>query len=537
MTYSQARLTRTQTPRANVQMTRPSSGTTRSVPHQTTLPRTFLPAADTEGRPATDLRDESIAATQAIPLTRLTVPVAARRRRWPVVRCYARRPLGRSRWRAAVVLAALAPLTMLLTWKVASLAGDTLLNLYGVGVLLALFTTFFLAFVLYTDPATDQAASRVSDCDLPSVSFLVAVKDEVDDIEKCVRSMASSHYPKLEVIVVDDASTDGTSDVLDKLSHDIRVQVIHLPKNVGKKRALVEAFRRSTGEIIVFTDSDCLIAPEAVRQVVRAIVAHPDIGGVSGHARALNADVNLFTRVQDVWYDGQFGIAKAAESVFGSVSCVSGPLAAFRRDAISPYLPAWAGDRFAGAEFRFATDRQLTGYVLGQYWMGSRLRHRNRTDPLAAGVHVDRAWRVEYVRSARVWTNVPHTARSFFRQQARWKKSFIRNAFFTGTFYWRRGVVPSMLFYGHMLWVMLAPVMAFRHLVWLPLHAAWMVSLLYLLGIFFKGGAWAIGYRVQNPGCPRWRYRPLMSMASSLMLSWLLLYSALTLRRSVWFRG
>jgi cellulose synthase/poly-beta-1,6-N-acetylglucosamine synthase-like glycosyltransferase len=86
---------------------------------------------------------------------------------------------------------------MLLTWKVASLAGDTFLNLYGMGVLLALFTTFFLAFVLYTDPATDRAASQVTVDQLPSVSFLVAVKDEVDGIESCVRSMASSHYPKL----------------------------------------------------------------------------------------------------------------------------------------------------------------------------------------------------------------------------------------------------------------------------------------------------------------------------------------------------
>lgn len=435
------------------------------------------------------------------------------------------------------MLAALAPLTVLLTWKMISLTGDILLNLYGLGVLLALFTTFFLAFGFYTDPATDRAASQVTPSQLPRVSFLVAVKDEVADIERCVRSMASSQYPKLEVIVIDDASTDGTSAVLDRLARELPVRVIHLRDNVGKKRALVEAFRHSTGEVIVFTDSDCVIAPDAVAHAVRAIVAHPDIGGVSGHARALNPDVNLFTRVQDVWYDSQFGIAKAAESVFGSVSCVSGPLAAFRREAIAPYLPAWAADRFAGAEFRFATDRQLTGYVLGQYWVGRKLRHRHREDPLVVPAHQDRAWRVEYVRSARVWTNVPHRARSFFRQQARWKKSFIRNLFFTGTFYWRRGVVPAALFYGHILWVLLAPVMAFRHLVWLPLHAAWMVTVLYLLGIFFKGGVWAVGYRAQNPGCRRWRYRPLMSMTSTLLLSWLLPYSALTLRRSVWFRG
>ncbi len=463
-------------------------------------------------------------------------PDPQHRQRW-FIHPYARRPLQQIRWKPAVVLGALAPIIMLLTWKVVSLTGDQLLNLYGIGVIAALFTTFLLAFAFYTDPATDRAASDITDAQLPPVSFLVAVKDEVNDIERCVRSMATSHYPRLQVVVVNDASTDGTDIVLNQLAVELGITVIHLPRNVGKKRALVEAFRRATGEVIVFTDSDCVIAPDAVDKVVRAIVSHPDIGGVSGHARALNPDINLLTRVQDVWYDGQFGIAKAAESVFGSVTCVSGPLAAFRREAIAPYLPAWAGDRFAGAEFRFATDRQLTGYVLGQYWVGARLRNRHRDDPLTAAPGIERAWRVEYVRSARVWTNVPHTPQSFFRQQARWKKSFIRNLFFTGTFFWRRGVVPATLFYGHILWVLLAPVMVFRHVVWLPLHAAWMVTLLYFLGISFKGGVWAIGYRVQNPGCPRWRYRPLMSVASSLLLSWMLPYSALTLRRSVWFRG
>ncbi|MGH3889333.1 MAG: glycosyltransferase family 2 protein [Pseudonocardiaceae bacterium] len=270
----------------------------------------------------------------AAPLTRSTTLAAnARHRRRPFIHFYARRPLEQLRWKPALVLCALAPLTMLLTWKVVSLTGDTLLNFYGIGVAASLFAVFFLAFACYTDPATDRAARQVTANELPPVSFLVAVKDEVHAIDRCVRSMAASHYPDLQVIVVDDASTDGTSAVLDRLARDLRMQVIHLPHNVGKKRALVEAFRHSTGDIIVFTDSDCVIAPDAVQQAVRAIVAHPDIGGVSGHARALNPDVSLFTKVQDVWYDGQFGIAKAAESVFGS------------------------------------TDRQLTGYVLGQYWV------------------------------------------------------------------------------------------------------------------------------------------------------------------------
>lgn len=65
------------------------------------------------------------------------------------------------------------------------------------------------------------------------------------------------------------------------------------------------------------------------------------MGAVSGHCRALNAETNLLTRIQDCWYEGQFSIKKAFESVFGAVTCVSGPLAAFRRESIYNYIPAW----------------------------------------------------------------------------------------------------------------------------------------------------------------------------------------------------
>jgi hypothetical protein len=140
------------------------------------------------------------------------------------------------------------------------------------------------------------------------------------------------------------------------------------------------------------------------------------------------------------------------------------------------------------------------------------------------------------VRAARVWTNVPATARGVIRQQVRWKKSFIRNLFFTGRFYRHRGIVPSLIFYGHILWVLAAPVLAFRHLVWLPMQGAWLVTGLYLAGVVVKGSMWAAAYRVQNPGDSRWVWRPAMSLLSAGVLAWLLPYSALTLRRSVWSR-
>lgn len=281
--------------------------------------------------------------------------------------------------------------------------------------------------------------------------------------------------------------------------------------------ALVRASEIADGDILLFTDSDCVIAPDAVTHCVTAMIRHPELGAVSGHCRALNADTSLLARIQDVWYEGQFRVSKAAESSFGSVSCVSGPLAAFRHEAILNYLPAWAEDTFLGAPFRFATDRQLTGYVLGQRWRGRALKQRHANSPFVRDHdYPERAWQVGYTRSAHVWTNVPSRPSSFM---------------------WRRGLAPAVLYYGHVLCVLAAPILVVRHLIWAPVHLAGLLTLLYLCGVILKGCIWGLAYRIDHPRDRAWRYRPLMSLLSCCVLAWLLPYAAITLRRSIWSRS
>lgn len=443
-------------------------------------------------------------------------------------------PATRHAIRRTATLVALLPLSIILGVKAANLVGDPWLNAYGIGVLATTMVVMFVSFTYYEDPADRPPLSD----DEPLVSFMLAVKDEVAVIEMCVRSILDGTYRNVEVIVIDDASSDGTAEILAEMAQgEDRLRVMTMDTNGGKKRALTAGARTAKGDLLAFTDSDCVLAPDALECCVNAFLATPDLGALSGHARALNADRNLLTRTQDVWYDGQFAISKAGESVFGAVSCVSGPLAVFRREAILSYLPAWSNDQFLGRDFPFATDRQLTGYVLGQRWRGMDLLRKYRDDPLVAReAQPPRRWRAEYSRSARVWTNVPATTSGLFRQQVRWKKSFIRNLFFTGTFYWRIHPVTSLLYYAHVLWVFAAPLMAFRHLVWLPLHGAWLVTALYFAGVTLKGCVWAAAYAIQNPGDHRWIYRPLMNVIGSLALSWLLLWSIPTLRRGTWSR-
>ena len=93
------------------------------------------------------------------------------------------------------------------------------------------------------------------------------------------------------------------------------------------------------------------------------------------------------------------------------------------------------------------------------------------------------------------------------------------------------------MFYGHALFVAVAPLMAVRHLVWAPANGLFLLTALYLCGVLTKGFAWAIAFKISNPGTSRWRYRPLISLLGSVLLAWLLPYSLFTIRRGTWSRG
>jgi cellulose synthase/poly-beta-1,6-N-acetylglucosamine synthase-like glycosyltransferase len=419
-----------------------------------------------------------------------------------------------------------------------SSTSNALLYGYGVTVTSAVLVQMFIAFHRYRDPAVSEVENgELSTCQLPRVSCVVAVHNEQLIIEQCVASLVSQRYQNKEIIVVDDASTDRTLEILNQLQQAHPIKVLAMPRNVGKKRALASAMLEAEGDIFAFSDSDSVWAPDALERTVGALVADDTIGAVSGHCRALNRDRNLLTRVQDTWYEGQFSVRKAFESVFGAVTCVSGPLAVFRKEAIYNFMPAWEEDQFLGKEFRFATDRTLTGFVLGAQQVGQRLKERHRGSPFLAVDYPLRNWRIVYCKSARAWTEVPDTLSRLIKQQVRWKKSFLRNLCFTGRFYWRRPLLAVLVYYLHIAFVLLGPFVAFRHLVYMPVRGNVESMVLYLSGIVLIGFMFGLAYRREDSDGSDWVYRPLMSLLSTAVLSWLVFYSMVTIRRTTWARS
>lgn len=415
--------------------------------------------------------------------------------------------------------------------------GFTAFFIYGLLVTGIVFVTFIFAFLYYKDPY-DLAIEKNIPGGKYFVSCMVAVKDEEENIARCVDSMINQTYARKEVIVVNDASTDGTLKILQEYERKGLITLIDLKVNGGKKRALSRAMEVAKGDIFAHTDSDSIWAPDAIEKIEKIFELDPNIGAVTGHGRALNADTNLLTKTQDAWMDGQFAMRKAFESVFNAVSCVSGPLAVFRKSAIFNLIPAWENDQFLGQEFKFATDRTMTGFVLCNESVSKSLKERYRDSKFVRSVdYPENDWKVVYCKAAKSWTIVPDTFSRMIKQQVRWKKSFIRNIFFTGAYYWKKPVPVAFVYYAHILFVVCGPFIVIRHLIYLPLQGDSLAAVLYVAGICFIGYMFGLAYKLDNPHSHHWIYRPLMSLMNTFVFSWLLFYSAATIKKMTWHRG
>ncbi|MFO0601676.1 MAG: glycosyltransferase [Polyangiales bacterium] len=107
----------------------------------------------------------------------------------------------------------------------------------------------------------------------PRVSLVVPARDESRDLERAVRSRLADDYPDLQVIVVDDRSTDGTGAIADRLAaDDPRVRAIHVtalpPGWLGKLHALDRGAAAADGDWLLFSDADIEFAPGTLRRTV-----------------------------------------------------------------------------------------------------------------------------------------------------------------------------------------------------------------------------------------------------------------------------
>jgi hyaluronan synthase len=107
---------------------------------------------------------------------------------------------------------------------------------------------------------------------------------------------------------------------------------------LGETNCGATGFYAAKGDFLVLIDSDSIVDKYAIEEFMKVFNSNPKVGGIVGNGKVLNADKNLLTKCQDVWYDYAFNIHKTAESTFGTVLCLSGCLAAYRRETIADFV-------------------------------------------------------------------------------------------------------------------------------------------------------------------------------------------------------
>ncbi|HEY3053467.1 MAG TPA: glycosyltransferase, partial [Thermoanaerobaculia bacterium] len=218
----------------------------------------------------------------------------------------------------------------------------------------------------------------------PPVSVVIAAFNEERVIARTVEAVLSSHYPDLEVVVVDDGSKDDTSGEVMRHFGD-RVHLLR-QENAGKAAALNRGIGAARGEIIVALDADTVFRPDTIAKLVRRF-ENPQVGAVAGNVKVGNR-INPLTYWQAIEYITSQNLDRRAYAAINSVSVVPGAVGAWRRAAIV--------DAGGYTTDTMAEDMDLT-------W---RIRRNG--------------WHIETDSDAIGFTEAPDTFRNLFKQRFRW---------------------------------------------------------------------------------------------------------------------
>jgi cellulose synthase/poly-beta-1,6-N-acetylglucosamine synthase-like glycosyltransferase len=169
------------------------------------------------------------------------------------------------------------------------------------------------------------------------VSIVIAAYNEEKVIRRTLETLLDSHYPFIELLVINDGSTDRTAAAVEAMMpRDPRIRLINQP-NRGKWAALNNGTAQARGDILVTLDADTIFTPDTVSHLVRQFAVDPDgrLGAVAGVVRVGNRKRNLLTRWQALEYLTQIGIERSAYAQLGAVPIIPGACAAWRKAAVA----------------------------------------------------------------------------------------------------------------------------------------------------------------------------------------------------------
>lgn len=284
-------------------------------------------------------------------------------------------------------------------------------SLIVVGLLV--FQALFLLYILY-NYFRYKAIPSVSDEELPTTTVIVPAYNEGNLVYHTLKSIVSSDYPseKLEIIAIDDGSTDDTWHWIQQAEKELqgRVQILQQPVNRGKRQALYRGFNIGKGEIFVTIDSDSVVEKNTLRNLVSPFVVNPKCGAVAGNVKVLNKKQGIIPKMLNVSFVFSFEFMRAAQSSLGFVLCTPGALSAYRKEAALAALPKWIDQKFLGETATIGEDRAMTNFILEQ------------------------GYEVKFQRNAPVLTNTPVGYKNLHKMFTRWGRSNVRETWMMNKF-------------------------------------------------------------------------------------------------------
>ena len=261
-------------------------------------------------------------------------------------------------------------------------------------------TLYFESFMLVTflsSPARKGRGRVAVTTETPMVGMIVPCFNEEKTIGGTVESLLALDYPKdkLEIILVDDGSTDGTPAVMDSFIGNPQIKVIH-QKNGGKYTAVNAGIEAATDcEFVGCLDADSFAAPDALRESLGAFHS-PEVGAVTA-AMSVHEPKNILQHMQNAEYIYGITMRHILSSVNG-LYVIPGPFSLYRRQLVL----------------------DLGGFRPG-----------HQTEDLEMALRMQRAGKlIENAPRARVYTKTPHSVPKLVKQRARWTSGFLRNVLY-----------------------------------------------------------------------------------------------------------
>ncbi|MFD6244587.1 glycosyltransferase [Streptomyces roseolus] len=199
----------------------------------------------------------------------------------------------------------------------------------------------------------------------PGVTVLVPAYNEAAVIARCVGALRQVDYPALEILVLNDGSEDATVAVArSAAAGDARITVLDDGVNLGKADRLNDGMRRARHDLVLVTDADTHLHPDAVTHLVARMLRSPRYAAIAGCPRVTNRR-GVIPTMQMLETASLIGLMRRTHALAGRVGTVAGVLGLFRRDAVlavGGYDPKMATEDIE-LTWRLLEAGHLTGFA------------------------------------------------------------------------------------------------------------------------------------------------------------------------------